>query len=214
MKNSVEDPKNKSPSTAGNKKPTGKKKEEGKGKGKATQNKRGKKPTVFDEKVRPHLKKIRGWRREGLTEKQIAERLGIGYSTLSKYKNSSIELVEALKEGKEELVVRLEDSLYKVALGTSVVEEKTVTTTREYKDGTSVTNTETTRYVKQLAPNVVALIFALKNLVPEKWRDNPEVEKQTDEGKALADALVDLAKDKMAQREELRKRYEEEQKQG
>lgn len=213
MKNNVEDPKNKSPSTKEKTAGTTKKKATKKKKATPPQ-KKGKKPTVLEEKILPNIDKIRAWRREGLTEKQISQSLNIAYSTLSKYKLSCTELAEVLKEGKEELVVKLEDSLYKVALGTTIVEEKTITTTREYKDGTSVTNTETTKFVKQLAPNVVALIFALKNLVPQKWRDNPEVEKETDEGKALAEALVDLAKDKMAERDRLRKQYEEEGKQG
>ncbi len=75
--------------------------------------KAGRKP-IYDECVKPYLDRIPKWRKQGLTEKQIAkDKLRIGYSTLQNFKNDYPELAKALKEGKEELIENLEESLYK-----------------------------------------------------------------------------------------------------
>jgi transcriptional regulator with XRE-family HTH domain len=53
---------------------------------------------------------------EGLTEEQIAERLGVGITTLSRWKNEHPEFREALKVSKDEADAKVVESLYKQAL--------------------------------------------------------------------------------------------------
>ena len=70
----------------------------------------------YETHVADRLEVITGWCRDGIIEEEIAKRLGIGYSTLLKYKNLHVELVEALKEGKEVADYRVENALYSKAI--------------------------------------------------------------------------------------------------
>jgi len=40
-----------------------------------------KRKTKWDTHVQPNLNRIPKWRRDGLTEKQVAQKLGVAYST-------------------------------------------------------------------------------------------------------------------------------------
>jgi transcriptional regulator with XRE-family HTH domain len=126
------------------------------------------------EEVKEKLIQIEAWCRDGLTEEQIAKNLGIGVSTLSKYKVEHIELIEALKRGKEVVDIQVENALFKRALGYKYEE-----VTRE-----NVYNKETEEYemivtkkvVKEVQPDTTAQIFWLKNRKPAEWRDKQEIE--------------------------------------
>lgn len=63
---------------------------------------------------------IEGWAKDGLTQQQIANNLGIGLSTLKKYKNKSVAIRTALKKGKEVSDYEVENALYKAAINGSV----------------------------------------------------------------------------------------------
>ena len=57
---------------------------------------------------------------------EMCKRLGVGVTTFKAYKHRYPKLVKALKDGKEEADFRVENSLYKRAMGYDVIE-----TTRE-----------------------------------------------------------------------------------
>ena len=63
------------------------------------------------------LLKIEGWARDGLTDEQIAANMGIAVSTLNNWKNDHVEILEALKKGKEVVDRQVENALLKRALG-------------------------------------------------------------------------------------------------
>ena len=63
---------------------------------------------------------IEGWAKDGLTQQQIANNLGIGLSTLKKYKNKSVAIRTALKKGKEVSDYEVENALYKAAINGNV----------------------------------------------------------------------------------------------
>lgn len=63
------------------------------------------------------LIKIEGWARDGLTDKQIAENIGISRSTLNKWKNDFSDISDTLKRGKEVVDRQVENALFKRALG-------------------------------------------------------------------------------------------------
>ena len=132
---------------------------------------RGRK-SKWESHVKPYLDRIPKWRRQGMTEQQIWDKLNVGTSTAERYKLEYRELREALKNGKEELIENLETSLYKKAMGYEYEETKTV---REKDDnGKDKVRIEVTK--KHLAPDTGALAFALKNLDPERWRDRHDIE--------------------------------------
>lgn len=127
------------------------------------------------------LKVVRGWARDGYSDIQIAKNIGISCSTFYDWKAKNLDFSEAIKKGREPVVVELEDALYKAGIGfeyKEVVEE--ITRTGEGEHAVEVKHRrEVTRYAQ---PNVAALIFALKNLKKQKFKDRPveEVERADD----------------------------------
>jgi len=58
---------------------------------------------------------IQGWARDGLTDEQIAGKMGIGVTTLYDYKKKYPEFMKALKKGKEVVDREVENSLLEQA---------------------------------------------------------------------------------------------------
>nr|DAO65178.1 MAG TPA: terminase small subunit [Caudoviricetes sp.] len=130
------------------------------------------------------LLKIEGWARDGLTDEQIANNIGISVSCLNNWKNKYVEILESLKRGKEVIDRQVENALLKRALGYEYTE-----TTREYIPELDEMKT-TKKVTKQVAPDTTAQIFWLKNRKPDKWRD-----KQEDEDRTAIDKLDGILKE-------------------
>lgn len=106
---------------------------------------------------------LEGWARDGLTDKQIAENMGIGVSTLYKWKNDHRVIREALKKGKEVADYEVENAMFKAATGF-------------YQEEEVVTNKgEVVTVRKYFPPNPTLNIFWSKNRNPQKWRDNKDI---------------------------------------
>lgn len=110
--------------------------------------------SAYDTKIRPKFREISKWSREGISEKEIARKLGISYSTFNKYKSEKTEFSELIKKGREEPVRQLENAMYKKAIGYKYTEVKIT----EGPDGKKV---ETTK--KYAPPDVTAAIYLLKH---------------------------------------------------
>ena len=59
---------------------------------------------------------LEGWARDGLTDEQIANNIGITAKTLYEWKNKYREICEALKKGKEVVDYEVENALLQKAL--------------------------------------------------------------------------------------------------
>lgn len=105
---------------------------------------------------------LEGWARDGLTGEQIAHNMGISAATLYNWKSKYLEIVEALKKGKDVIDREVENALLKRALGF------------QYDEITLKGGVETKRVTKMVVPDTTAQIFWLKNRRPDKWRDKPE----------------------------------------
>jgi hypothetical protein len=116
----------------------------------------------WDEK----LELIEGWARDGLTDEQIADNMGINVATIYRYKKRYSEFCEALKKGKEVIDYEVENALLKNALGYDYEETKVTMTDKGSK---SKRIEKTTKHAQ---PDTTAQIFWLKNRKPEEWRDN------------------------------------------
>lgn len=106
-----------------------------------------------------------GWARDGLTDKEIAKKIGIDISTLYDWKSRFPEFSDALKINKEIADIEIENALRKRALGYTYEE-----TTEKYEGGYCVERKHT---IKHVPPDTTAQIFWLKNRQPDKWRNNP-----------------------------------------
>ncbi|MRU94799.1 helix-turn-helix domain-containing protein [Staphylococcus aureus] len=107
---------------------------------------------------------VEGWKRDGLTDEQIARNLGVSKHTLIKWKKNIPDFLDAIKKGKEVSDYELENALHKRAVG-YYYEEETVTN-----------KGEVVKIKKYEHANPTSLIFALKNRLPHKYRDKAEQE--------------------------------------
>lgn len=141
--------------------------------------KRGRK-SKYETNVQPRLLEIAAWCRDGLTDKEIAERLNISQDSFYVYKNKYDEFSDTLKETKEIADIRVENSLNKNANGYDY-EEQTVVMKKEviYKDGKRVkeiTYPEIVTITKHKEAETRAQQFWLQNRKPDKWRNQAQVE--------------------------------------
>ena len=118
-----------------------------------------------------NLIRIAAWTRDGLTEAQIAEKLGVHPNTFSrakKDKDCGPKIIEALCKTKDVVDMEVENMLLKRAKGYEYEEVK-----EEWEMGILVKRTITK---KTVAPDTAAQIFWLKNRKQETWRDRREVD--------------------------------------
>ena len=127
-----------------------------------------------------NLLKLEAWARDGLTEADIAKNIGISTVTLWDWKNKHPNILNALKKGKEVADIRVENALYKRAIGYDVIEEKTII-------GADGDVSQTIKQVKHIAPDTTAQIFWLKNRRPELWRGKVVVDANMKNGEKLKD---------------------------
>jgi hypothetical protein len=107
---------------------------------------------------------VEGWKRDGLSDEQVAKNLGVSHHTLIDWKKDYPEFMAAIKKGKEVSDYELENMLHKRAVGYYYTEEM-------------VTNKgDVVQVTKYEHPNPSALIFALKNRLPLKYRDKQNIE--------------------------------------
>lgn len=118
------------------------------------------------------ITRLEAWARDGLTDEQLAAKIGITATTLYDWKNKYSVISEALKRGKEVVDVEVENALLKRAMGYEYTETRTETA----DDGT----VKTIVMQKTMPPDTTAQIFWLKNRRPAVWRDKQQVEHSTD----------------------------------
>ena len=129
----------------------------------------------YEVRVQPKLNLVRGWRRRGLTHKEIADNLGITQTSFDNYVKRYEEFADAVEAGAEECEVHIENAMVKRALGYNYKE-----VTRERK---LVLNLETgeeeyklvvTKSVtKHMPPDVSAQQYYLEHRVPKRWERVP-----------------------------------------
>ncbi|MCD8090351.1 MAG: helix-turn-helix domain-containing protein [Clostridiales bacterium] len=105
---------------------------------------------------------LEGWARDGLSDEEIAKKMGVSRSTLNEWKNKYSDISDTLKKGKEVADYEIENALFKKAKGYRIREEKLD------RFGNVV------ELEREIPPDVAAIIFWLKNKRPDKWRDRIE----------------------------------------
>jgi len=103
----------------------------------------------------------------GATDREVAEFFGVDERTLHRWKHEHDGFCQSLKVGKATADERVEQSLYRRAIG--YAQDDTHFSAYEG----AVTQTP---YVKQIPPDTTAAIFWLKNRKPVEWRDKQEVQ--------------------------------------
>lgn len=131
-------------------------------------------PNNYQKKVEPYLSKIEHMALT-MTEKQIADTLGIAYSTFRRYKDEHEQLKAALKNGRKDLVLTLKSTLIQKALGFDYIETKTIKELNVETGELEITKEEINR--KRALPDVAAANLLLKNYDSENWANDPQMMK-------------------------------------
>lgn len=131
-----------------------------------------------EEKINESLSKIESWVAEGQTDKEIAEKLGIPYSTFRRYKKEKSELKVAIAQGKDKKNDNVIQALYKNCTGYKYYEETPVKVKEEViaDDGTTVLvkeRVEVKSIKKYKPPDLAAQKYWLNNRDKTKWQDDP-----------------------------------------
>lgn len=130
---------------------------------------------------------LTAWARDGLTDEQIANNIGITPSTLYAWKGNFSEISEALKKGKEVVDIEVENALLKRAKGYSYTEKR-----MKIEHGNI---TEIVTVTKEVPPDVGAAAMWLKNRKPKVWRDRPEIPTGETPENNLLQAIQESTKD-------------------
>ena len=150
----------------------------------------------FREWITPDgLTMIQGYARDGLTDEQIATKMGISTSTYYQWQINYPEISDAIKKGKAPVDIQVENALLKRALGYDY--EEVITEIEEVPvrgtDGQSTAKQK--KHVKKVTrhvpPDVCAIVFWLKNRKPDKWRDKIEPIPESEKNELLQ-SLVEL----------------------
>lgn len=130
----------------------------------------------YETHVEPRLSEIEAWCRDGISEENIAEKLGVAYSTFRLYKDKHSALSAVVSRTRAYVDdVEVVPAYLRRILGYDVTETK-----KEYKviqnrygepERTLVSEVETTRHIPG---DVRAAEFWLTNRQPEKWKRQPE----------------------------------------
>lgn len=128
---------------------------------------------------------LEAWARDGLTDEQIAKNMGISVASLYNYKNQHLEILEALKKGKEVVDIEVENALLKKCFGYNVSIKKTFKVKRtKYNPETGKKIEEYEELVEgedevHIPADTTSQIFWLKNRKPSEWREKQELEQNT-----------------------------------
>ena len=113
--------------------------------------------------------------RQGLVDKQIAAKLGVGLTAFYEYQLQHPEFADALKEGKKPVDVEVENALLKRAKGFSY-EEVHIEFKPKGEEEEKAKVKSLKKITKVVTPDTAACIIWLKNRRPTKWRDKHELE--------------------------------------
>lgn len=128
-------------------------------------------PSKYDEWLTESgLLTMKGWARDGFSNKQIAGMVGIRADTFSTWVTRFPKLSNALKEGRIPVKIKVEDAMYS-RCEWRLVEEETTEEFVNSKGEKSIKRRKTKRWIP---PDTAMMIFVSKNLMPEKFTNKPE----------------------------------------
>ena len=137
-------------------------------------------PTAYDPKFVRQAKQLASL---GATDLELAQFFEVSVRTLHRWKVQHARFREALDIGKEAADLKVEDSLYKRAVGYTFDSEKIVVVDKE------VQRIETLEHVP---PDTKAAMFWLQNRRPGLWRSVNHIKHDVEEGGELANWMKEL----------------------
>lgn len=139
---------------------------------------------------------LKGYARDGLTDKDICDRIGINQSTFYDWFNKFPAFSEAIKEGRATAIANVENNFYEEKLKGRTVKEKTVEKTiHRDAQGNVISSSEHVRETERYIPaDTTAMIFYLKCRKPQDYNDKLNANgsgAEVEDLKPLAEMLSD-----------------------
>lgn len=132
---------------------------------------------AYTEIILPRLEEIKKLISEGTSEKEIAGRLGISYTTWKEHKKNQPAFSAILKDSRCKAIEDIERAMYDSATGiTKKVRKAMKLKTIIYENGKRAKEEERVEYYDEeifIPPSVAAAQFLLKNWAKEKYSNNP-----------------------------------------
>lgn len=110
------------------------------------------------------LAQIENWAAKGCLDKEIARNIGISFSTFYAWLHAHSEIADAIKTGRAESIMAIENTAFKLATGAA--DEQTIVKVRDAEGNERVEMRK-----RRLKPDTAMLIFMLKNRAG--YSDNP-----------------------------------------
>lgn len=128
--------------------------------------------------IEDNLKLIESMAEKDSTDKEIAEKLGISYSTFKRYKTSNKALKDLMAQCKDKKNEAVEQSLFNNCIGYNYEEEAAVKIKEEVmaEDGETILVKERVvvkKLQKYCKPDLNAQKYWLNNQKKSKWADDP-----------------------------------------
>lgn len=149
---------------------------------------------AFEEKVLPNIDRITEWAMADISQKEIAKRLEISYSTLRGYIKKAkvgeerfLALLTPFARAREDNGAVVEKSLFRLATGYQATVKKKFKlrhveydpqTGKKLKEWEELVDGDETVYIPA---NVAAQKFWLINKLPEKWKSEPQRDGASDD---------------------------------
>lgn len=132
----------------------------------------------IEETIMDNLMSIESMVSDGQTDKEIAEKLGISYSTFRRYKSQNADLKAAIAQGKDKKNQSVIQALYKNCIGYKYYEEVPTKVKKEVlaEDGQTILvqeEVEISSVKKYKGPDLNAQKYWLNNRDKAKWQDDP-----------------------------------------
>src|SRR5690554_4603805 len=117
------------------------------------------------------LEIITGWKRNGLTDEQVAKNIGVRRETIYDWARRFEHFSNAIKSGRESADLQVENAMFKRAIGFKETLKKPMKI-RQSNGAETVVSVEEEVYYP---PNTAAIVFWLKNRKSEVWRNDDRV---------------------------------------
>ena len=126
-----------------------------------------------------------------MTDLEIAKNIGVSMTTLSEWKKKFPEIVATIKEGRQPVIIAVEDTFFEKKLKGYFVDEEIVEVTK-HPDGKK---TEHRKKMKRwIPPDTTAMIFYLKCRKPQQYNDKIALSADNEATNGKLDELIDAVK--------------------
>lgn len=137
---------------------------------------RGRK-SKYEEVILPKLEEIKDLLAKGTSEKEIANYLGISYTTWKTHKRKIASFSAVVKESRGKAIEDLEKAMFNSALGfTKTVKKAMKLKEVVYENGKRLKEIERIEFYEEeiyIPPSVACAQFLLKNWAKDKYSNNP-----------------------------------------